>query len=95
MAARTFVVGLFCASFTTAYYDIDDSLLYKIDFPGPSKTPVIITDGSVNDGPGSENLGDASGGSGLSDLLEEELETVEITSIDNEKYRCTLPKVGW
>jgi len=93
MAARTFVVGLFCASFTTAYYDIDDSLLYKIDFPGPSKTPVIITEGSVNDGPGSENLGDASGGSGLSDLLEEELETVEITSIDNEKYRCTLPKV--
>ena len=48
----------------------------------------------MNDSPGSENLGDVSGGSGLSDLLDEEFETVEITSVDNEKYRCTLPKVG-
>lgn len=95
MTSRTFLLGLLCASLTNAYYDIDDSLLYKIDFPGPSKTPVITPEAevSVTDSPGSENLGEISGGSGLSALAEDDFESVEMTSVDNEKYRCTLPKV--
>jgi len=97
METKTILLTLLWTTSITAYYDIDDSLLYKIEFPGPKKAPKVSTEESSSPGavgPGSENfVGDASIGSGLPELSEDDLETVVVTSVDNEKYRCTLPKV--
>jgi len=89
---RTLLLALWCVV-TTAYYDIDDSLLYKIEFPGPNKAPVISTKEPSEGGPGSEDVGGDGGGAGGSGLPEEEYDSVDITSVDNEQFRCTLPKV--
>jgi len=54
----------------TAFYDIDDSLLYKIDFPG---LPTPKNDPDINT---------------------EELESVFITSTEQEKFECLIPKAS-
>lgn len=97
MAAKIVLLALLWTTSITAYYDIDDSLLHKIEFPGPKKGPIVTTEDSSSpgsEGPGSENVvGDASIASGLPEMSEDDLESVVVTSVDNEKYRCTLPKV--
>ena len=43
MAAKIVLLALLWTTSITAYYDIDDSLLYKIEFPGPKKGPIVTT----------------------------------------------------
>jgi len=63
-------------------FNIDDSVLYKIDFPGLKPPP---------------KDGDSSGGDAsipTKGLFEPpELETITMTSKNNEQYYCTIPKV--
>jgi len=97
MATKIFFIALLWVTTITAYYDIDDSLLYKIEFPGPKKSSQVITEGSSSPGTGtgSENVVDGmSIGSGLLEMAEEDLDSVVITSVDNEQFRCTFPKVN-
>lgn len=61
-----------------AEYDIDDSTLYKIEWPGPLLPPT------------GDNKETGESGSGLWSGLSEE---VVMTSVDKEKYSCSLPKV--
>eukprot|EP00092_Neocalanus_flemingeri_P090692 GFUD01114871.1.p1 GENE.GFUD01114871.1~~GFUD01114871.1.p1 ORF type:complete len:513 (+),score=176.78 GFUD01114871.1:136-1674(+) len=97
MVTKIIIFALMCVTTITAYYDIDDSLLYKIEFPGSGKSSQIITEDSSSPGTGtgSETVGDSSSvGSGLLDLAEKDLDSVVVTSVDNEQYRCTIPKVN-
>jgi len=77
--------------FSIAYYDIDDSLLYKIEFPGPLKNAQLSEQGSERESSDSEKTS-SSIGSGLPVINDDDLETVVITSVDNEQFKCTLPK---
>jgi len=61
-----------------AEYNIDDSTLYKIEWPGPAQS-------------GSSGLGSLSSDGVLP--VEEVGEEVVMTSVDNERYSCSLPKV--
>jgi len=95
MASKLLLVALFWASTITAYYDIDDSVLYKIDFPGPKKVHQVVTEDLSLSRVGTESdVGEDSnvGAGGLPDL-EEDLTKVVVTSVDNEQYTCSLPKV--
>jgi len=93
MASRV-LFALLWATCITAYYDIDDSVLYKIDFPGPKKVLQVVTEDSSFAGTGTESGGGVStvGVAGLPDL-EEDLASVVVTSVDNEQYTCSLPQV--
>jgi len=96
MTAKIFFIFFLWATTITAYYDIDDSILYKIEFPGhKTSSPVVSEDsGSLGTGAGSENLNVLSSGSGLFDVADEDLDNVVLTSVDSEKYSCALPKVN-
>ena len=45
MRLNTFALTTLFFYFSIAYYDIDDSLLYKIEFPGPLKNAQLSEDG--------------------------------------------------
>ena len=78
-----------------AHYDIDDTLLYKIDFkPFASETflksPIPTT--ATQQDPANENV--EADGSESSQTQDNSLtDTVIITSVDKEKFRCQIPKV--
>jgi len=85
---------LLLALSSRAEYDIDDSLLYKIEWPGPPLPSPGAGSGEQGGGGG----GAAEGGGAPSmvpHLLSEEErgEEVVMTSVDNEKFTCSLPKV--
>lgn len=70
---------LICLPLCLCEFNIDDTVLYKIDFPG-LKPP--------------QKDGDSSGGEATKGLFNvPELETVTMTSMNNEQYYCTIPKV--
>ena len=64
---------------TQAEYNIDDSTLYKIEWPGP------LQSGSGLASPLSDGV--------LPSVEEERGEEVVMTSVDNERYSCSLPRV--
>jgi len=69
-------------------YDVDDSVLYKIDFPGPYKPPKQISEGGVPPTDGERENAFQLGMFGG----QEDLQTIVMTSADKEQFRCTLPK---
>jgi len=93
--ASWLLILLFTSS--TAYYDIDDSLLYKIEFPGIGKDSKGLHGESESGILGSMESSSASPPEAIPQTLkgldDDDQETVVITSVDNEKFKCTLPKV--
>jgi len=88
----TILVGItLTAVACLAEYNIDDSLLYKIEFPGHIKGPQLNTkDGSST--PSSVNTESLLVSPNL--LGEEEnMDEVVMTSVDKEKFLCRLPRV--
>jgi len=84
---------LLLALSSRAEYDIDDSLLYKIEWPGQPLPSPGMGSGELGGGGG----GGAEGGAPpmVPHLLAEgeRGEEVVMTSVDNEKFTCSLPKV--
>jgi len=75
---RVFQV-LICLPLCLCEFNIDDTVLYKIDFPGLKP---------------SQKDGDSAGADAPKGLFDvPELETVTMTSKNNEQYYCTIPKV--
>jgi len=92
---RTTILFFICCltSCLNAHYDIDDTLLYKIDFkpfsdPKTSlKSPITTSQQDPVEADGNES-------SHTEDKDENSLtDTVIITSVDKEKFRCQIPKV--
>jgi len=76
-----------------AEYDIDDSILYKIEWLGPLLPPTD-TGSSTDEGlpfHNKEKTEDVDGGSG--GLWSGKGDQAVMTSVDNEKYSCNIPKV--
>jgi len=94
ITSRLFLV--FClTSCLNAHYDIDDTLLYKIDFKPFStenslKSPITTS----QQGP-ANGIGKVKADSSQTEERKEEnpLNTVIITSVDKEKFRCQIPEV--
>ena len=97
MIISSLFLVLFMTTCLNAHYDIDDTLLYKIDFKPFSsetflKSPATTTT-SLQD-PSKENDEAVSSESSSTSTEENSLtDTVIITSVDKEKFRCQIPKV--
>ena len=78
-----------------AHYDIDDTLLYKIDFkPFSSETFLKSPVTTSQQDPAKENDEAVSSESSPTSTEENSLtDSVIITSVDKEKFRCQIPKV--
>ncbi len=92
ITSRLFLV-LCMTTCLNAHYDIDDTLLYKIDFkPFSSDTFLKSPVTTSQQDPANENV--EADGSESSQAEENSLtDTVIITSVDKEKFRCQIPKV--
>ena len=82
-------------SLVNCYYDIDDSILYKIDFQPFSKSEPLSSSSSSSDSASSSSdspgPGDADTQSPPS--LSPSTETVTVTSVDQESFQCQIPRV--
>ena len=95
ITSRLFLV--FClTSCLNAHYDIDDTLLYKIDFK-PFSTDENSLKSPITSSPQdpANGIGKAKAESSQTEERKEEnpLNTVIITSVDKEKFRCQIPEV--
>ena len=86
---------IFClTSCLNAHYDIDDTLLYKIDFK-PFSDPETSLKSPITTSQQQDPVeADGNESSHTEDKDENSLtDTVIITSVDKEKFRCQIPKV--
>jgi len=87
------MVAVFVLPPSLAEYNIDDSLLYKIDFPGVVK-PVVVDSSKDTNTEDVKPTGEVQEDRKLLfDKQEEPLETVLMTTSSHEKYYCTIPRV--
>ena len=95
MTSRPFLVVCLITCLN-AHYDIDDTLLYKIDFKPFSEQSSLEspdTDTAQNQDQSIEI--DTSENLSSGDKEEHSLtDSVIITSVDKEKFRCQIPKVA-
>jgi len=82
----------------SATYNIDDTIWYKIDFQPfgfVNKQPLDIKEGdkTKNENNLAADAGSASSKSDSHFVDDEDEETVVMTSADNERFRCKIPKV--
>ena len=95
ITSRLFLV--FClTSCLNAHYDIDDTLLYKIDFKPFSTETSLKSPITVGQQDPAIGIGKAKDESSQTEERKEEnsLNTVIITSVDKEKFRCQIPEVS-
>lgn len=79
---RLTLVFLVRLGFVLADFDIDDSILYKIDFPGyKQKTGLENVDEVTSEAGGDQ------------DLFTDDFETYTMVSRNNEKFECMIPRV--
>jgi len=88
-----FLTIVFLASICLAEYDIDDTILYKIEFPGPLKKPDADSSTSSDPTSGGSSGDQINMASPDHSLFNEDLEEVVVTSVDKEQYACKLPRV--
>merc|ERR1719341_33349 len=82
------LVAVLCSGSAHAEFDIDDTILYKIDFPGYQQKASKVGE------PTKVNVDETNPAEGDSrDLFTEEMETYTMVSRNNEKFECTIPKV--
>lgn len=82
------LVAVLCLGSVYAEFDIDDTILYKIHFPGyQQKASKVAEPNKVNKDETNPAAGDNK------DLFTEEMETYTMVSRNNEKFECTIPKV--
>ena len=87
---------VFClTSCLNAHYDIDDTLLYKIDFKPFSTESSLKSPITTSQEDPANGIGKAKAESSQTDERRDEnpLNTVIITSVDKEKFRCQIPEV--
>lgn len=96
MITSSLFLVLCMTSCLNAHYDIDDTLLYKIDFKPFSTETFLKTSETISQKEtAKENVEAVVSESSQTERNEENslTETVIITSVDKEKFRCQIPKV--